>query len=52
MIRIQILDTNMWVTVLNVSELDAPYQMKMIKQRNPGNIVRAIDDNDRVVYSL
>lgn len=52
MIQIQILDSNMWITVLSVSELDTPFHMLQTKNRNNNTMVRAVNEEGHVVYSL
>jgi len=52
MIRIQILDTMVWLTVLTVDDNHLPVFMQQVKDQYPTKRVRAIDDNGRVMDIL
>ena len=52
MIRIQILDTFVWLTVLTVDDNNLPFYMQQTKDVYPHKRVRAIDENGRVVDIL
>lgn len=49
MIRIQFLDTFVWLTVMNVDNNNLQFYMNQVKEMYPNKRVRAVDENDRVV---
>lgn len=52
MIRIQILDTFVWLTVLTIDNNNVHFYMNQTKDMYPNKRVRAIDEDDRVVDIL